>query len=279
MKFVFLSLLFFASAVITYFHRVIFQHLKNRAASYRRFVDTIIKNSAAAVKKSAIVRIEAVTAVVSAALCAITGVWLLVIPAVVIMLFIPKIYISIERKRYTARYRAGLQGFLEQVISSLRAGTSISRALQDYCAGDSSPVAREISFVLKKTGFGSAMKEALEELNVRVPVRENEILTAALSTALETGGNLSDVLSTILATIRQREALLRDVKALTSQGLLSGLIVGALPFLLAGVMLLMDPELMLPLFTTREGALMIAAAVVMEATGGFIIFKIVDIKG
>jgi tight adherence protein B len=87
------------------------------------------------------------------------------------------------------------------------------------------------------------------------------------------------VLSTILATIRQREALLRDVKALTSQGLLSGLIVGALPFLLAGVMLLMDPELMLPLFTTREGALMIAAAVIMEATGGFIIFKIVDIKG
>jgi tight adherence protein B len=140
-------------------------------------------------------------------------------------------------------------------------------------------VAREISFVLKKTGFGSAMKEALEDLNRRVPVRENEILTAALSTALETGGNLSDVLSTILATIRQREALLRDVKALTSQGLLSGLIVGALPFLLAGVMLLMDPELMLPLFTTREGALMIAAAVIMEATGGFIIFKIVDIKG
>ena len=140
-------------------------------------------------------------------------------------------------------------------------------------------MAREISFVLKKTGFGSAMKEALEDLNRRVPVRENEILTAALSTALETGGNLSDVLSTILATIRQREALLRDVKALTSQGLLSGLIVGALPFLLAGVMLLMDPELMLPLFTTREGALMIAAAVIMEATGGFIIFKIVDIKG
>jgi tight adherence protein B len=279
LKFVFLSLLFLASAILAYFHRVIFQHLKNRAASYRRFVEAIIRNSAAAVKKSAIVRIEAVTAVVSAALCALSGIWLLIIPAVLIMFFIPKIYISIERKRYIAQYRAGLQGFLEQVISSLRAGTSISRALQDYCAGDNSPVAREISFVLKKTGFGSAMKEALEDLNRRVPVRENEILTAALSTALETGGNLSDVLSTILATIRQREALLRDVKALTSQGLLSGLIVGALPFLLAGVMLLMDPELMLPLFTTREGALMIAAAVIMEATGGFIIFKIVDIKG
>ncbi|GEM_PF-1020860 len=279
MKSLFFILLFAAFAIFAYFYRAAISAIKNRAVSYAGFVEGLVKNSIAGVKKSAIVRIEAAAGAVLFALCAVTGMWILLVPSAAIMLILPKIYVSMERRRYLEQYRAGLQGFLEHLIAALRSGTSVTRALQDFCASDNSPVGREISLVIQKTGLGSAMKEAFIELNSRVPVGENEILTAALSTALETGGNLSEVLSAILSTIRQRDSLLREVKALTSQGILSGIIVGALPFLLAGVLSVMDPELMLPLFTTREGLLMAAAAVLMESIGAFIIYRIVDIKG
>jgi tight adherence protein B len=279
LKSLFLILLFIAFAIFAYFYRDALSAIKNRFLSYAAFIERLVKNSVAGVKKSAIARIEAASGAVLLALCAATGAWLLLVPSAAVMFIIPGIYVSLERRRYLAQYRAGLQGFLEHLIAALRSGTSITRALQDFCLADNSPVGREISLVIQKTGLGSSMKEALLELNSRVPVGENEILTAALSTALETGGNLSEVLSVILSTIRQRDSLLREVKALTSQGILSGIIVGALPFLLAGVMSVMDPELMGPLFTTRAGLLMLAAAVMMESLGAFIIYRIVDIKG
>jgi tight adherence protein B len=275
----FLITAFFSAAISVYFYRAIVSAIKNKAAAYLNFVETTIKNSAAIIKKSAIIRIEAAAAVLSLTLCAATGAWFILAPTAIVMLVIPKMYVSFERGVYLKRYCAGLEGFLEQLISSLKSGNSITRGLQDFCAADNSPVGHEISMVMQKTGLGFSIKDALVEMKNRVPVSENEMLVSALSTAIETGGNLSVILSTILQTIRQRNSLEREVKALTSQGILSGIIVGALPFMLSGIMLLMDPELMLPLFTTGQGLLMVSAAVVLEALGGFFIFKITDIKG
>jgi len=142
---------------------------------------------------------------------------------------------------------------------------------------DKGPIGREFSVVLSEVEMGRGLSESLEGLAGRIPVRENEIIISAMTTAIESGGNITEVLSGILETIRKREAVNKEVEALTSQGVMSGIVVGVLPFFLLGMIAVIDPGFVAPLFNTTAGIIVLCSAVVMEIIGAFFIKKTVTI--
>jgi tight adherence protein B len=79
-------------------------------------------------------------------------------------------------------------------------------------------------------------------------------------------------------TIRERFRILGQVKTLTAQGKLSGLIVGILPLALCGFMYSANPDYMRDLFQTIMGRDLLAGAIVLQVVGMCIIAKIVNIK-
>ncbi|MCX8092607.1 MAG: type II secretion system F family protein [Candidatus Goldbacteria bacterium] len=164
------------------------------------------------------------------------------------------------------------------MISSLKSGLSVLKSLQIYSQRDKGPAGNEISNVLKNVELGKTLQEALMELSERIPIKENQIIIFAIVNGLETGGNIVEILENIHETIRKRDELNREIKALTSQGILSGVIVGLLPVLLVVVLIFIDPYFINPLFTTATGNAMLLVAVAMEIIGAFFIKKIVDIK-
>ncbi|HEY0256467.1 MAG TPA: hypothetical protein VGC39_03410, partial [Candidatus Methylacidiphilales bacterium] len=102
------------------------------------------------------------------------------------------------------------------------------------------------------------------------------------------GGNLADIMDQVAAMIRQRIAIQGQIKVLTTQGKLSGAIVGLLPFGLGGVISLINYEYMSKLWTPREGnlplvdrylgPLLLLGGIIMELLGCFVIYKICDIE-
>ncbi len=278
MKIIYALFLFAAAAILVYYNRVIRLYILSKINDYKSGVNSIIKSSITGIKTSAIIRLEISVALLTAFFVMLTGQWLLIIFGAPIMLVIPKMYAVNERKKYISQYYAGLTGFLESVISGLKAGLSVVAAFQQIAARDKGPIGMEISQVLKKVGLGKSLQEALLELAEKIPLKENEIVVSAVNTAMETGGNITEVLSNILDTIRKREELGREVKSLTSQGVLSGIIVGLLPVFMIVVISFMDPSYIEPLFNTGIGLAALAAAVVMEITGAVVIARIVDVK-
>lgn len=270
--------LFLSVAIAIYFNRIIGRHILSKISGYRSSVKSLIKSSISSIKSSAIIRIEIAALIAVVLIFIMTKQWAVIIAGLPIMLLIPNTYASYERKKYISQYYSGLTGFLESVISGLKAGLSVTKAFQQVAERDRSPVGVEISQVLKKTGLGKSLSDALLELAEKIPLKENEIIISAINTALETGGNITEVLSNILDTIRKREELGREVKSLTSQGVLSGFIVGLLPVFMMVIISFMDPSYIEPLFNTGIGRAALAAAVVMEITGAVFIAKIVDVK-
>ena len=78
--------------------------------------------------------------------------------------------------------------------------------------------------------------------------------------------------------LRRRLALEDRIRALTAQGRLQGVIMGALPILLGGVLMLMEPETMSLLFSEPAGWAVCALVVALEAVGFVLIRRIVNIE-
>lgn len=271
-------LIFAATGLAVYYFEAIRTGINKKITGYRENIDALIVKSIADIRKNAIIQLEIAAALLFFALFLATGEFLFVLAAVPVMIFLPRYYIKYKQQGYTREYYAGIVGFLESVTSGLKSGSSLIKSFHNVAERDSGPVGRELALVLKKVELGKSMQEALQELAEKIPLKENEIIISALNTALETGGNINDVLENILDTIRRRDELNREVKSLTSQGVMSGIIVGLLPVFLILAVSLIDPDFMKPLFSTTLGKSLLLGSVLWELIGVYIIRRIIDVK-
>jgi tight adherence protein B len=160
---------------------------------------------------------------------------------------------------------------------SLRAGASLQMSLDMVVKEAPAPLSQEFSILLREQRLGLALEDSLRAMAERLRIEEVDLFVSALTIAKEVGGNLSEILDRLASTLRAKAAMEGKIRALTSQGKLQGLIVGTLPLFLAWVLYLMDPDAMLPLFTTLYGWAVMAGVFMMLALGGFFIRKIVSI--
>ncbi|WP_374676086.1 type II secretion system F family protein [Ideonella sp.] len=181
------------------------------------------------------------------------------------------------RTRRIRKLALQLPDALTMMAGSLRAGASLQQALDMVVKENPAPVSQEFSMLLREQRLGLALEDSLRGMAQRLKVEEIDLFVSAMSIAKEVGGNLSEILDRLSSTLRAKAAMEGKIRALTSQGKLQGLIVGALPIFLAGILYVMEPEAMLPLFTTLYGWGVMAAIFVLLLLGGFFIKKIVTI--
>lgn len=278
MKIIVCFAIFAAVAIAVYYQKQIIRKISENLNKYKNGVNEIIKASLIRVKKDEIFKIEAAVIAVVAALFLLTmNVYILVI-GLLCAAAAPKLYVNLKQQKYLQEYYNQLPDFIESILGSLKAGLSIIKAMQVKAAKNDGAISSEINIVLKKIDLGQSLSQAMNELKTRVPLKENEIFVAAINTAIETGGNISYVLENILVTLRKREELKRELKTMTSQGVLSGIIVGLLPVFLLIIIFFIDPQFVTPLFTTTTGNILLIAAAGLEAIGALFIKKIITIN-
>ncbi len=278
MRFIIIFFVFLFTSILFYYHHKIYLMTKNIIVYILNKYKYLIKISIAHIDLTKIIKIEiifVVTGIIFSVIFSQPLIFLFLLPFFIIF---PGMYIAHKRKKYIIQYYNSLIDFLESMISNLKSGLSIIKSFQVYSQMDRGPAGNEISIVLKNVEFGKTLQESLLELAERISLRENQIIISAIVNSLETGGNITEILESILETIRKRDELNREIKALTSQGILSGLIVGLLPFLLVFILFFIDPYFIEPLFKTSTGNVLLIVAIFMEIAGAFFIKKIIDIK-
>jgi len=278
MKIIIIFFIFIFVSFLVFFLNAIKIKTNNFFLSLLNKYDYIVKKGIVDIDLKEIIRLEIILfcfVVIFSFLVKEILIFLFSMPAYIIA---PKLYLEYKKKEYITQYYKSMIDFLESIISNLKSGLSIIKALQIYAQREKGPSGNEISIILKKVELGKSLQDALWELSERIPLRENQIMISAIANGIETGGNITEILENILQTIRKREELNREIKALTSQGILSGLIVGLLPFLLVAALLFIDPDFIKPLFSTTMGNILLITAIIMEIIGAFFIKKIIDIK-
>ena len=167
---------------------------------------------------------------------------------------------------------------LQMLSSGLRAGFGLQQALEAASEEVPEPLAAELRRAMRDISMGSSVEQSLTALNNRVGSTDFDIVVTAILIQRTVGGNLAEILDTVGKTMREREEIRGQIATLTSQQKLTGIVIGGIPFGLAGFFLLVSPEFIGLLFTEPLGNLMLGGALLLEGMGAFCIKKIVNIE-
>ena len=180
------------------------------------------------------------------------------------------------RKRIEA-FQDQLPDILMVLASSLRAGHSFLQALELVAREIPDPGGMELGRVVAEISLGRNEQDALTSWAARMNSENLTWAVMAVTIQREVGGNLAELLETVAETVREREAVRRQIRALTADGRLSMIILVALPFLIGLYLSLINPQYLGLLFTRLIGQVMLAGAAVLMAAGIFWMRKIVNI--
>lgn len=162
--------------------------------------------------------------------------------------------------------------------NSLRSGFSFLQAMDMVRKELPNPIAREFGRTFQEMHLGTPTEEALENLNARVGSEDLGLVITAVMIQRQVGGNLAEILDNIANTIRDRVRIKGEIKTLTAQGRISGIIIGLLPIILAGIISVISPDYLKPLVRHPIGIGMLGSALALEVIGILLIRKIIDIK-
>lgn len=203
---------------------------------------------------------------------------MLTLAAVPLGTVVPFLFLALRAARRRARFEEQLPGTLQLLAGALQAGHSLQQAVATAAQEAGDPVAGELQRVLTEARLGRPLEEAFEAMAERMGSIDFEWTVMAINLQRQVGGNLAEVLGTVGQTIRERSALKRQVRALSAEGRLSCAILTVLPVLMFGALLVFNPVFLSPLYTTRTGLLMLAAAAVLMAGGVVWMKKLTEIE-
>jgi tight adherence protein B len=207
----------------------------------------------------------------------ITGSFFYVVIAVIGLLVMPKLLlIRMEAKRKDKLIQA-LPDALTQIASGMTAGQTFLSAVETMVNETKGPISQEFSLVLREQRLGMTLGEAMDNLAERVQAEEVDLVVTATQIANEVGGNLSEIFRRLSESLRRKMEMEGKIKALTSQGILQGWVVGLLPFFIIGALYFVDHENIAPIFTNLLGWIFLAVIIILEIIGGLMIRKIVNI--
>jgi tight adherence protein B len=192
--------------------------------------------------------------------------------------FIARDLVRRKLKKVRDDFAEQLPDNLQVLASALRAGHSFVGALAVVAQDAPDPAQREFQQVVADDQLGVPIEDSLREAARRMESTELEQVGLLAELQRASGGNMAEVLETVVETIRERFDLRRLVKTLTAQGRMARWILTLLPVFLALAISLLNPSYMRPLFATTPGQVLVAIATVMVVTGSLVIKRIVNIK-
>lgn len=191
---------------------------------------------------------------------------------------LPKIWIGNRRKARSTKLEQQLPEAITLISNSLKAGFGLLQSLSLAAEQLEHPIATELAQAIHEMNVGSRTEEALQALSERTQNYDLDLVVTAILVQRSVGGNLSEILDTVAATMRERVRIRGEITTLTAQQKLTGIVIGLLPVGVGLLFLVMSPGYISVLFTSTIGKVMLGIAVVMEVIGIMIIQRILDIE-
>ena len=197
--------------------------------------------------------------------------------SLVLAMFLPELVVRFRKSRNKKLLNEQIYYSIGVISGSLQAGHSFLQALKIVASDIEDPLRREYLRIVKEINLGLPIQFTLTQAKERIDTNDFSLFVNAVLIQLKTGGNLAEILDRIAATIRDRQKLDNELRTLTAQGRLSGLIIVLLPIALALFMYISNREHIMLLFTTTLGRIMLAMAVGGQIIGIYFIKKIITL--
>ena len=191
---------------------------------------------------------------------------------------IPVLVISMKGKKRINEFNVSLPDAIDLIVRNVRSGLPVAEGITSVATDLTGAISEEFKYISDQIRIGVPMETSLAQAVKRVAAPDFAFLSIALSIQKETGGNLTEALSNLSRLLRQRSQMHLKIKALTSEARSSALIIGALPFLVMGVLVVINPTYVSVLYESETGQMVSAVALTSMVVGYLVMAKMVRFK-
>lgn len=197
--------------------------------------------------------------------------------AVALALLLPRFYLHRKINKRNEAFINQFPDAVDMIVRSVKSGHPLNTALKMIAENMEPPIKTEFRQLVDEIAFGRSTVEALVRMSKRVDEPDLQFFVVILSVQQETGGNLAEVLSNLSGIIRKRKQLRLRIKAMTSEGRATAMILGCLPLVVFGAIHVTSPEYLKPLFETDTGHTLVMTSVGLVALAAFIVRNMLQI--
>jgi tight adherence protein B len=191
---------------------------------------------------------------------------------------IPHFVIGYLIKRRINKFNANFPDAIELMVRGLRSGLPITETLGIVAGEIQGPVGLEFRAVSDKMKIGRTMEAALQDTADRLGTAEFQFFVITLAIQRETGGNLAETLSNLADVLRKRGQMKLKIRAMSSESKASAYIVGSLPFIVFGLVTVVNPHYMHGFFEDQRLIVAGLGGLCWMSMGVFIMAKMVNFE-
>ncbi len=192
--------------------------------------------------------------------------------------YLPRFYVRFLQRRRMNAFDNQLGDTIVLLANALRSGYSLLQAMETGSKELPPPMMTELQRVTREVGLGLTIQEALANILRRMPSDDLDLLITAINVQHEVGGNLAEILDNIAHTIRERIRIMGEIRTITAQQRLSGIILAVLPVILGFIMYFLNPQYISRMWQDICGLLMLFTGGLMIFLGYLVIRRITNIE-
>ena len=181
-------------------------------------------------------------------------------------------------KKRVAKFNTNFPDAIELMVRGLRSGLPITETLGIVAGEIPGPVGVEFRMVADKMKIGRTMEAALQDTADRLGTPEFQFFVITLAIQRETGGNLAETLSNLADVLRKRAQMKLKIRAMSSESKASAYIVGSLPFVVFGLVYMINPRYMGQFFTDDRLIVAGIGGMIWMGIGAAIMAKMVNFE-
>ncbi len=190
-------------------------------------------------------------------------------------LVLPHLIVGQMGAKRKQKFNALFPEAIDLIVRGLRSGLPVTESLKVVGQELAAPVGTEFKSVIDAIGFGESLEDAMWAVARRIDTPDFKFFIVALSVQRETGGNLAETLENLSNVLRGRRQMKLKIKALSSEPKASAAILGALPFIMFGLISVINFGYITPLFTDPRGHTLIAFGLASQGIGVAVMMKMV----
>ncbi|HMN72083.1 MAG TPA: type II secretion system F family protein [Rhodoblastus sp.] len=189
---------------------------------------------------------------------------------------LPRWVVNFLIKRRFKKFLSEFPGAVDIIIRGVKAGLPLTQCVGIIAAESPEPVRSEFRRILEAQSIGLSIGESCDRMAESMPVAEANFFSIVVNLQQKSGGNLSEALGNLSRVLRDRKKMRLKVNAMSAEAKASAGIIGALPFLVCGLVYLSSPEYLTLLFTHMTGRIVLAVSGFWMMAGIFVMRKMIQ---
>jgi tight adherence protein B len=189
---------------------------------------------------------------------------------------LPRWFLNFLAKRRKNKFLHDFADAIDVMVRGIKAGLPVSDALKVIAKETPAPVGPEFAEVVEGQRVGITIDQGLERMFERMPLAEVNFLSIVMAIQAKTGGNLAEALGNLSRVLRDRKKMKQKIDSVSQEAKSSAAIIGALPFVIGGGMMVLNPTYLLPLWETKLGNVLLVASGMWMSIGVLVMRKMIN---